>query len=69
MVAGLLRGQRAGQTGHLYPDSIVQVLLTGVNRTGNDQGHPKQTGTVLLTGQEIQLRPHLQEDTQEYFIF
>lgn len=49
MVAGLLRGQRAGQPGHLDPDCVIQVLFTGVDRAGNYEWHPKQAGAVLLS--------------------
>lgn len=35
MVAGFLRGKRAGQTGHLDPDRVVQILLRGVDRARN----------------------------------
>lgn len=48
VVAGFLRRQRTGQSGHLDPDSIVQVLLTGVDSAGNYKRHAEQTGPVLL---------------------
>lgn len=59
MVAGLLWGQRAGQPGHLDPDCVVQILLTGVDSAGDDERHSKQTGAVLLRGQEVELHTHL----------
>lgn len=59
VVAGLLWRQRAGQSGHLDPDGVVQILLTGVDRAGDYQGHAEQTGPVLLRRQEVQLCPHL----------
>lgn len=48
VVAGLLWGQWTGQPGHLYPDGVVQVFLTGVNGAGDYERHSKQTGPVLL---------------------
>lgn len=48
MVAGFLWGQGAGQSGHLDPDGVVQILLTGVDSAGNYERHAEQTGTVLL---------------------
>lgn len=35
VVAGLLGGKWAGQPGHLDPDRVVQVLLSGVDRARN----------------------------------
>lgn len=65
MVAGFLRGQRAGQAGHLGPDRIVQILLRGVDRARNDERHAEQTGPVLLRRQEVQLRAHLRTQTRK----
>lgn len=48
VVAGLLWGQGTGQSGHLDPDGVVQVLLTGVHSAGNNERHAEQTGSVLL---------------------
>lgn len=48
VVAGFLWGQWAGQSGHLDPDGIVQILLTGVDSAGNYERHAEQTGPVLL---------------------
>lgn len=65
MVAGLLRRQRAGQPRHLDPHGVVQVLFTGVDRAGDDDRHPEQTGPVLLRGQEVQLCTHLKQETEK----
>lgn len=65
VVAGLLRGQRARQPGHLDPDGVVQVLLTGVDGAGHYERHAKQTGPVLLGRQEVELRPHLARQTSK----
>lgn len=48
VVAGFLWGQWAGQPGHLDPDGVVQILLTGVDSAGNYERHAEQTGPVLL---------------------
>lgn len=48
VVAGFLWGQRAGQPGHLDPNSVIQVFFTGVDSAGNNKGHAEQTGPVLL---------------------
>lgn len=48
VVAGLLWGQGAGQSGHLNPDSVIQILLTGVDCAGNNERHSEQTRPVLL---------------------
>lgn len=48
VVAGLLWGQWAGQSGHLDPDGVVQILLTGVDCAGDYKGHAEKTGPVLL---------------------
>lgn len=70
VVAGLLWGEGAGQAGHLDPDGVVQILLTGVDSAGNDERHAKQTGPVLLRGQEVQLRTHLKgQHKQEVISF
>lgn len=39
MVASFLRGEWAGQSGHLDPDRVVQVLLSGVDRARNYERH------------------------------
>lgn len=48
VVAGFLWGQWAGQSGHLDPDGVIQILLTGVDSAGNYERHAEQTGPVLL---------------------
>lgn len=59
VVAGFLGGKWAGQPGHLDPDRVVQVFLSGVDRARNYQRHAEQTGPVLLRRQEVQLCAHL----------
>lgn len=59
VVAGFLRGERAGQPGDLDPDRVVQVFLSGVDCARNYERHTEQTGPVLLGGQEVQLCAHL----------
>lgn len=66
MVAGLLWGQGTGQSGHLDPDCVVQVLLTGVHSAGNNERHAEQTGSVLLRRQEVQLCAHLKRGAQTF---
>lgn len=48
VVAGFLWGKWAGQSGHLDPHGVVQILLTGVDSAGDDERHAEQTGPVLL---------------------
>lgn len=48
VVAGFLWGKWTGQSGHLDPDGIVKVPLTGVDSAGNNERHAKQTGPILL---------------------
>lgn len=66
VVAGLLWGEGTGQSGHLCPHGVIQVLLTGMDGTRDNERHPEQTGSVLLSGQEVQLSPHLKGDAHTF---